>query len=314
MGYRCSLINPTLVSRCGRPRREDLINEVNAPLITLAKLKMLDGAPFDWGVEVTMVAEDAPAPSANKRPVIDFHTHALDPAVYERCVNHNVITGFGANPEGPCPEPGTLRAASDHERYTSPQMHVKEMDALGVDIHVISGGGANSSTFWARSSACRRTRSARQSNHLQMGCNLSGARFVGMFTLPMQDVELAIDELDYAVNTLGLRIANLPAESGGFYLGDPRFRLLWEAIDRLAVVVWIHPDGMKDKTYLKYALWNGVGQPIQETLVFCSLMYEGVLDAFPRVKIVMSHGGGFLPHYMPRLDRNYTAHPISRKN
>jgi aminocarboxymuconate-semialdehyde decarboxylase len=263
-------------------------------------------------VEATMLGEDALVPSVSKHPVIDFHTHALDPAVYEKCVNHNVITGFGANPEGPRPEPGTPRAAY-YERYTDPQMHVKEMDALGVDIHVISGGGANSSTFWADPPlAAELDRHANQT--IRKWVELYPTRFVGMFSLPMQDVALAVDELEYAVDTLGLRVANLPAESGGLYLGDPHFRPLWEAIDRLGVVVWIHPDGMKDKSYLKYALWNGVGQPIQETLVFCSLMYEGVLDAFPHVKIVMSHGGGFLPHYMARLDRNYTAHPISRKN
>lgn len=245
-------------------------------------------------------------------PVIDFHTHALDPDVFAQCVNHNVITGFGAVHEGARPEKGTRRAEY-YVRYTDPAMHVKEMDALGIDIHVISGGGANSSTFWAEpAQAAALDRQANET--IAKWVAAYPARFVGMFGLPMQDVTLAVRELEYAVGTLGLRVANLPAESRGLYLGDPHFRPLWQAIERHGVVVWIHPDGMKDKSYLPYALWNGVGQPIQETLVFCSLMYEGVLDAFPGVTIVMSHGGGFLPHYMARLDRNYTAHPVSRKN
>ena len=260
-----------------------------------------------------MANDHTPTPSTTPSafPVIDFHTHALDPEVYARCVNHNVITGFGANAEGARPEPGTLRAAY-YERYTSPEMHIKEMDALGVGIHVISGGGANSSTFWAEPSLAAAL-DRRANETIAKWVAAYPTRFIGMFTLPMQDVALAVKELDHAVGTLELRVANLPAESQGVYLGDPHFRPLWEAIDHHGVVVWIHPDGMKDKSYLKYALWNGVGQPIQETLVFCSLMYEGVLDAFPRVKIVLSHGGGFLPHYMARLDRNYTAHPVSRK-
>ena len=245
-------------------------------------------------------------------PVIDFHTHALDPEVYAQCVNHNVITGFGLNAEGRRPEPGTLREAY-YQRYTNPAMHVKEMDALGVDIHVISGGGANSSTFWAEPThAAALDRQANETIAKWVADYPN--RFVGMFTVPLQDIALAIKELEYAVGTLGLRIANLPAESKGIYLGDPHFWPLWDALSHHNVVVWIHPDGMKDKSYLRYALWNGVGQPIQETLVFCSLMYEGVLDAYPNLKIVLSHGGGFLPHYMARLDRNYTAHPISRKN
>lgn len=248
---------------------------------------------------------------AGRAPLIDFHTHALDPEVYARCVNHNVITGFGANPEGPRPEPGTQRAAF-YARYTSAAAHVADMDALGIDMHVISGGGANSSTFWAPPDLAAQL--DRQANEtIARWVAEFPTRFVGTFTLPMQDITLALRELDHAIG-LGLRIANLPAESGGVYLGDPHFRPLWEAFAAHGVTVWIHPDGMKDKSYLNYVLWNGVGQPIQETLVFCSLMYEGVLDAFPQVKIVLSHGGGFLPHYMARLDRNHVVHPVTRKN
>lgn len=255
---------------------------------------------------------ETPASGRPAFPAIDFHAHALDPEVYAQCVNHNVITGFGQNPEGPRPEPGTPREAY-YRRYTDPALQLADMDARGVDIHVISGGGANSSTFWAE---------PRQAAALDRRANETIAgwvaahptRFVGMFTVPLQDISLAVQEVEHAVGTLGLRVANLPAECNGIYLGDPYFRPLWATLSRLGVVVWIHPDGMKDKSYLKYSLWNGVGQPIQETLVFCSLMYEGVLDAFADVKIVLCHGGGYLPHYMARLDRNYTAHPPSRKN
>ena len=252
------------------------------------------------------------ATTTGRAPVIDFHTHALDPEVYAQCVNHNVITGFGANPEGRAPEPGTARAGF-YARYTDPAMHIADMDAQGIDLHVISGGGANSSPFWAEpAQAAALDRAANTT--IAGWVRAHPTRFRGAFTLPMQDVERAIAELEYAVGTLGLSVANLPAESGGLYLGDARYRPLWQAIARLGVVVWVHPDGMKDTSYLPYALWNGVGQPIQETLLFCSVMYEGVLDAFPQVKIVLSHGGGFLPHYMARLDRNYTVHPITRAN
>src|SRR5581483_2949709 len=72
--------------------------------------------------------------------------------------------------------------------------------------------------------------------------------------------------------------------------------------------------GVTDPHFQKYALWNGVGQPIEETLVIASLIYEGILEFFPDVKIVVVHGGGYLPHYAGRLDRNVTAHPVSTQN
>lgn len=259
-----------------------------------------------------MIRETPSATRPNPLPVIDFHAHVVDPEVYAQSVNHNAITGFGARAEGPRPEPGSVRAGY-YERYANPDAQLKDMDALGIDIHVISSTGVSQSSWWAP--PLRAAELDRHANQwIAQWVKAHPTRFIGSFTLPLQDVELALQELEYAVGTLGLRVANLPAEINGVYLGDPRFRPLWTAIERHGVIVWIHPDGMKDKSFQEYALWNGIGQPIQETMLISSLIYEGVLDAFPTIAIVVSHGGGYLPHYMARLDRNYTAHPVSRQN
>ncbi len=71
---------------------------------------------------------------------------------------------------------------------------------------------------------------------------------------------------------------------------------------------------MPDMKLQKYFLWNGIGQPMEETRVMTSLIFEGVLDKFPGLKIVMAHGGGYLPHYSGRLDRNFENSPASRVN
>jgi aminocarboxymuconate-semialdehyde decarboxylase len=250
--------------------------------------------------------------SASKPPVIDFHAHVVDPEVYAQSINHNAISGFGMRPEAPRPEPSSPRAGF-YERYSDPAAQLKDMDALGVDVHVISSTGVSQSSWWAEPRlAAELDRHANQ--WIAQWVKAHPTRFIGSFTLPLQDLSLALKELDHAVGALGLRIANLPAEINGVYLGDPQFRPLWQEIARNKLIVWFHPDGMKDKNYQKFALWNGVGQPIQETLLIASLMYEGVLDAFPEIPFVISHGGGYLPHYMARLDRNYDAHPVTRQN
>jgi aminocarboxymuconate-semialdehyde decarboxylase len=139
-------------------------------------------------------------------------------------------------------------------------------------------------------------------------------RFVGSFTLPMQDLGVALKEMNHAVTHLGLKVANVSSNTGGVYLGDPHFRPFWEAVRDRGVTVLIHPHGVSDPHFQKFALWNGVGQPIEETLVLASMIYEGIFDSFPEVKVVLVHGGGYLPHYTARLDRNVTAHPMSMQN
>jgi aminocarboxymuconate-semialdehyde decarboxylase len=88
-------------------------------------------------------------------------------------------------------------------------------------------------------------------------------------------------------------------------------RALWEEIARRDLVVFIHPDGVRDPWFQRYSLWNSVGQPIEEARVLASLIYEGILEDFPGLRIIVSHGGGYLPHYYGRLDRNVHNMPES---
>ena len=76
----------------------------------------------------------------------------------------------------------------------------------------------------------------------------------------------------------------------------------------------MHPDGTPDLWFQQYSLWNSVGQPIEEAKLLASLIYEGVLEQHPGIRIVVAHGGGYLPHYFGRLDRNVKAHPHSAVN
>jgi aminocarboxymuconate-semialdehyde decarboxylase len=126
-------------------------------------------------------------------------------------------------------------------------------------------------------------------------------------------LELA-GELARAHGQLGLGVIQLPAQIDGVYLGAPQLRPVWEEIAHRGLVVFIHPDGVRDPWFQRYSLWNSVGQPIEEARVLCSPIYEGVLEQFPEVPVVVSHGGGYLPHYYGRLDRNVQNMPDSTVN
>jgi len=241
-------------------------------------------------------------------PVIDFHAHVLEPEALKQCAPHSVATGFGARPMAPG-TPGFQLIPS----MLDPEIQIRDMDRKGIGRSVISTATVIQSTWWAESALAAEL-DRRANERIADWVRRHPARFTGSFTIPMHHMDAAIRELDYAVTKLGLRIANVSSNAGGAYLGDEKFREFWEAVAHHDFAVLIHPHGVSDPRFQKFALWNGVGQPIEETMAISSLIYEGILERFPGVKVVIVHGGGYLPHYSRRLDRNYTMHPISAQN
>jgi aminocarboxymuconate-semialdehyde decarboxylase len=243
------------------------------------------------------------------RPTIDFHAHMLEGEVLRRSVGKTVVSGYGTNLHG------GPRAANEStfQKMLDPQSQIEEMDRRGIDINVISSATVIQGTSWAE---------AQTDLALSQRCNDRAAewavkypgRFIGTFTLPLQDVDLALREMDRAVTQLSMRVVNLCTQYCDVYIGDPRYQPFWEAAAGLGIVAWIHPDGPRDLWYQKFGMWNSIGQSIEEVKVMTSLIYEGVMDRFPSLKIVISHGGGYFPHNLGRMDRNVTNFPESMKN
>ena len=241
--------------------------------------------------------------------VVDFHAHMLEKEVFNASTNKTVFTGFGATP-ATAPRPGAQQLMG---RMFDPKAEIEDMDARGIDMSVVTASTVLQGTSWADPQTdlalCRR-------------CNDQAAdwaaqyphRFTGSIVLPLQDVTLAMVELERAANTLKLKVANISSSYNGAYMGDPVFHPFWEAIDRLNVAVWIHPEGIRDPWFQRYALWNSAGQSIEETKCMTSLIYEGVMTKFPDIKVVMAHGGGYFPHYMGRMDRNTANRPDTVRN
>ncbi len=244
-------------------------------------------------------------------PVVDFHTHFLQPEVLRQSAERWILSGFGTRPFEP-PPPGSPRALQT-EKMLDPAEQLEDMGARGIDVHVLSSSTVVQGTAWAEPEL-QAELERKVNDEAARWVAHAPERFVGSFTLPLRDVGLALRELGRAVDDLGLRVANLPAQVDGDYLGAPRFRAVWEALDDRGVVTFIHPDGIRDPWFQQYSLWNSVGQPIEEAKVMSSLILEGVLESLPGLRIVVSHGGGYLPHYFGRLDRNVTNMPDSVRN
>ena len=123
---------------------------------------------------------------------------------------------------------------------------------------------------------------------------------------PLQAPARAVKELEYAVNDLGLRGVLIISNIRNRDLGERRFWKFWAKAEEMGVPVFIHPHGFSEPDRLqKYFLSNTVGQPLEETLAMLSLIHEGVMEKHPKLKIVIAHGGGYLPYYVGRSDQAY---------
>jgi aminocarboxymuconate-semialdehyde decarboxylase len=245
-------------------------------------------------------------------PVIDFHVHMNDPEVSARSLSHNVMSGFGTRSQPPA-VPGDGWRYEIGLKVNDPALQVADMDKFGIGMHLISLTSVACNTDWAEPEDAA-VMNRKGNERIAHWVRDYPGRFIGSFTLPLQDMKLAMKEMAYAVSELGLKVANLSSNCRGDYLGEDRFRPFWEAVHAQNLAVFIHPHGISDMRLQKYFLWNGIGQPFEETRVMASLMHEGVLDAFPGLRIVMAHGGGYLPHYIGRLDRNFENSPATRAN
>jgi len=245
----------------------------------------------------------------NGRPIVDFHTHMLEVEVHKAAHNKTVLTAYGARPGA-----GTQSNNPEtYKRMIDPAAQIADMDRLGIDVNVISASTVIQGTAWADPQTALDL-DRRSNDRVAEWVAQYPGRYVGSFTLPLQDIDRSLKELERCAKQLKIPVANMCAQYDGVYLGEERYAPFWEAANDLGTVVWVHPDGIRDLWFQQYGMWNSIGQSIEEVKVMTSMVYGGVVERYPNIAIVMAHGGGYFPHNMGRLDRNVTNRPDSMKN
>jgi len=132
-------------------------------------------------------------------------------------------------------------------------------------------------------------------------------RFVALTSVALQYPELAAEQLEYAMTELGHRGASIGGHVLGEHVSDQRFDPFWAKAQELGAPIFMHPDGAKNAIRDgglsgRGDLGNIIGNPLETTIFLSHLIYEGVLDRFPGLRIVAAHGGGFMPSYMGRAE------------
>ena len=224
-----------------------------------------------------------------KIKVVDIHAHCVFPEVTER------VRGANAPPVAP----PTLVLGP--ERF-------KAMDERGIDVQVLSVN-----TYWWYS-ADRDTAKQIVAVHdegLAKWCNANPERFVPLCSVALQFPDLAAEQLDHAVKTLGSRGASIGGHVNGEPPSSPKYDAFWAKAQELDVPVFMHPNNAlniaRDGALAgRGSLVNIVGNPLETTVFLSHMIYDGTLDRFPRLQLCAAHGGGYLPSYLGRSDASCT--------
>lgn len=136
------------------------------------------------------------------------------------------------------------------------------------------------------------------------------ARFVGLGTIPMQSPDLAIRELERCMRDLGLAGVQIGSNVNGANLDSPELFPIFEAATSLGAAVFVHPWEMAGRDRMaRYWLPWLVGMPAEVSLAICSLIFGGVLERLPALRIAFAHGGGAFPGTIGRIAHGFEARP-----
>ena len=200
-------------------------------------------------------------------------------------------------------------------RYT-PEQRLADMDAEGTDVQVVSIHTPLFPYHWDTAEAVQASR--------EVNDEIAGMterwpdRFAGLATLPVQDVDAAIDELERAVKVLGLKGAELDMVVNGLNWDEPQFLPLFKAAESLGALLFFHPQPQDNivavERTLRYGLPNSVGVVMEDALVVATLICGGILEECPNLKVCIAHGGGGACFAMGRLDHGWQVRSEARVN
>jgi aminocarboxymuconate-semialdehyde decarboxylase len=196
-------------------------------------------------------------------------------------------------------------------KLTSLELRLADMDAMGVDMQLLSPA-PNQYYYWADPDLARQL--CRLINdHIASLVAQHPDRLLGLGSIALQHPELAIEQLDYAVKTLGLRGVEVSSMVNGLELADPKFERFWAQVEQLGCLVFLHPLGSSLGERLnRHYLSNTIGQPLETAVALSYLIFGGILDRYPGLKLLAAHGGGYVASYIGRSDHAWRVRPDAR--
>jgi len=241
---------------------------------------------------------------------IDIHSHIEIPAAAALLPAGHETTNSPLSAESAAYQKTHNEAIRD--QILNPKRKIADMDGMGLDITVLS---ITPSQFFYHADGEAAVRVARaQNDHIAALVGEYPQRFFGVASVPMQNVNAAVEELERSVVELKLRGVEVGSNIRGRYLGDQGFLPFFEKAMALNVPVLIHPCNIAGAERMTdFYLPNLIGNPLDTTITAASLIFSGIFDRFPGVKILLEHAGGHLPYIIGRMDHGWKVRPECRK-
>ena len=237
----------------------------------------------------TMVPESAELTRPHFRPELEPRTF------YSSSVTKEINSEF-------------YRLAQD--KYTDPETRLADMDAMGIDTQLVALTPFHY-FYWADNDLASQV-AAMQNEAIARTVAHEPHRLIGVGTLPLAHPGAAVTEVS-RIADLGFPAVEIGADVNGTDLDDPGLEPVWAALEEAGLVAILHPAGFTEaKRLTDYYLVNVIGMPLSTTLAVTRLILAGVFERHPGLRMVLVHGGGFLPFYWARTDHAFRHRPEMR--
>ena len=191
------------------------------------------------------------------------------------------------------------------------EVRLADMDAAGIDVQVIMPPPPQCTYTVPLEIGIKAARIVNAG--LASFAAQKPERFAAIGTVPMQDGRAAAAELERSMREDGMKGAHILTNVNGLELSDPQFAPFWEKAEELGAVILIHPNGFTEAGRMTRFYFNNViGNPLETTLALHYLIFDGVLERHPALKLIAVHGGGYLASYSGRIDHAYGARSDAR--
>ncbi|HTW70287.1 MAG TPA: amidohydrolase family protein [Acetobacteraceae bacterium] len=193
-------------------------------------------------------------------------------------------------------------------QFTSVEQRLADMDVMGIDIQALTP--APGQTYYDTPPDLGIATAREVNDNIADIVGRHPQRFAGLGTVPFQAPELAVAELERLHKSLGLRGIEIATNVAGEDLSADRFRPIFAKAEDLGLVLFLHPTGFTEaRRFGDHYFTNVIGNPLDTTVAVHHLIFGGVLEQCPRLKLVLAHGGGYLPAYSGRIDHAASARP-----
>jgi aminocarboxymuconate-semialdehyde decarboxylase len=251
-----------------------------------------------------------------KQRTIDIHAHVLSEDTMQRMCRE--APAIGPTLSEVDKDGATLKVADIVQRPFprggwDMEVRLRDMDAYGIDMQVLS---VLPQTFlYEQDPSLTATLCMIQNEAIAGLVAARPDRFMGIAGLPLQAGQRAADELRRSMQELGLKGALIGSHVEGRNLDDPDLEPLWATAAELGALILIHPQKVAAGERLGgYYFKNLIGNPLETTIAAASLVFGGVLERYPDLRVCLSHGGGYTPYQLGRFVHGWNVRPEGKKH